>query len=339
MTDIGSRVVRLYAIGGPEELKIDTLLAEAPGPGEVLVDVAYIGLNNSEAQLRRGDFPMMDADMPTRIGRESTGVVRAVGDGVTTVAAGDRVCTIPAFDVKWHGTYGDWCIVPQEAVVPVPRGIGLREGAAIWQQYLTAYGPLMLYGDVGSDDCVLITAGASSVGLGAIQMAKARGATVIATSRTASKADTMRAAGAHHIIITSQDDLADEVKRLTGGKGFTLSLDPVAGPGVSDLLACAARGARVFLYGQLDARKGELPLINLIKQGAALQGYTLWEITLNPERMARAVADITAMVENGELSPIIDREFELADIVEAHRYLDAGRQAGKIIVRVAGEQT
>ena len=338
MTEVGHRVVRLHALGGPDALRLDALPPLDPEPGEVLIDVAYIGLNNSEAQLRRGDYPMMDADMPSRIGRECTGIVRAVGADVDGVAVGDAVCTIPAFDVKRNGVYGDWCVVPAAGVVPIPDGLGLREGAAIWQQYLTAYGPLILYGDVGAGDRVLITAGASSVGLGAIQMAKARGAIVIATSRTAAKAEVMRQAGADEVIITSAAKLSDEVMRMTDGQGFTLCLDPIAGPGVADLLACADRGAKVFLYGQLDDQAAPLPLLDLLRKGVAIQGYTLWEITLNPEHRARAVADITKMISSGQLAPVIDREFDLADIVEAHAFLDSGQQAGKLLVRAAGAE-
>lgn len=336
MTDAGNRVVRLHALGGPEALRLDTIPPADPEPGEVLIDVAYIGLNNSEAQLRRGDYPMMDADMPSRIGRECTGVVRAVGTEVDGLAVGDAVCTIPAFDVKRNGVYGDWCVVPAAGVVPLPKGLALREGAAIWQQYLTAYGPLILYGDVGPDDRVLITAGASSVGLGAIQMAKARGARVIATSRTAAKADIMRSAGADHVIITSEANLSEETMRATDNEGFSLCLDPIAGPGVAGLLACAGRSARVFLYGQLDSQPARLPLLDLLRKGVAIQGYTLWEITLNPDHRTRAVADISGMIETGVLSPVIDREFDLVDIVEAHRFLDSGQQAGKLLVRASG---
>ncbi len=337
MTTPGTRVVRLHELGGPDALKIDTMAPRDPDTGEVLINVAFIGLNNSEAQLRRGDYPMMDADMPTRIGRECTGIVEAVGPCVDRISPGDRVCTIPAFDVKRHGVYGDWCVVPQEAVVPLPENLGMREGAAVWQQYLTAFGPLVLYGNVGKEDRVLVTAGASSVGLGAIQMAKARGAEVMATSRTAAKAEAMRTAGADHVVITSQAPLADEVMRLTNGRGFTLCLDPIAGPGVADLLACAAPKAKVFLYGQLDSQPAPLPLIDLLKKGASIQGYTLWEITLDPDSRRRAVNEISGMITSGKLAPIIDSEFTLDDIVEAHRYLDSGRQAGKIVVRVMGD--
>lgn len=337
MSTGANRIVRLHELGGPEVLRIEPVERAAPGAGEVLIDVAYIGLNNSEAQLRRGDYPMMDADMPSRIGRECTGIVAAVGDKVSGVSVGDAVCTIPAFDVKRHGVYGEWCVVPRHGVVPLPAELSMRQGAAIWQQYLTAYGPLVLYGQTKPGDVVLITAGASSVGLGAIAMAKARGARVIATTRTASKADIMREQGADLVVVTSQSDLAEEVLRLTDNAGFDICMDPVAGPGVADLMKAAARGGQIFLYGQLDAHPAPLPLIDLLRKGGTIRGYTLWEITLRDEIRARAVEEIGAMIARGALRPVIDREFAFDDIVAAHRYLDSGSQAGKIVINVAGE--
>ena len=337
MNPNADRIVRLHELGGPDVLRIESIDREAPRGDEILIDVAYLGLNNSEAQLRRGDYPMMKAKMPSRIGRECAGVVAAVGADVTDITVGDRVCTIPAFDVGRNGVYGQWCVVPRHGVVPLPAGLGIREGAAIWQQYLTAYGPLVLYGETKPGDVVLIIAGASSVGLGSIQIAKTRGATVVATTRTAAKADIMRQQGADHVVVSSQTSVADEVLRLTNGAGFDICMDPVAGPGVAELARAAGLGGRIFLYGQLDPNPAPLPLIDLLKKGASIRGYTLWEITLDPALRHQAVTDIRTLIERKGLRPVIDSEFEFDDVIAAHRYLEAGRQAGKIVVRVGGE--
>ena len=328
------RIVRFERIGGPEVLRIEDAAPETPRTGEVLIDIAAFGLNNSEAQLRRGDYPMQAADFPSRIGRECTGRVVSVGEGVTAFKPGDRVSTIPAFDVKRNGVYGEWAVVPEAGVVAVPNGLDTIRACAIWQQYLTAYGPLVLYSDCGPDDVVLITAAASSVGLGAIQMAKARGARVVATTRTPAKRVVLEKAGADRVVVIGEDELEPAIMALSEGKGFTVCMDPVAGPGLDALVSLAAREARIFLYGQLDSEPTPLPLIEIMRKAVTVRGYTLWEITLDSDRRAAAIEYITKSIESGTLDPVIDRVMTFDEIVDAHRYLETGNQAGKIVIAV-----
>lgn len=325
------RIVRFHDLGGPDVLRLEDVEPDAPASGEILIEVEAIGLNNSEAQLRRGDYPMTRATLPSRIGRECVGIVRAIGAGVTAARLGDRVCTIPAFDVRRHGVYGEWCVVPERGVVPAPLP-GL-EAAAVWQQYLTAYGPLVEHGRCKPGDAVVITAAASSVGLGAVQMARALGCTVIGTTRSPSKAAAIRAAGADHVVIADGTPLAPRL-RDAAGRGIDLVLDPVAGPGIADLAEALRPEGALFLYGQLAPDAAALPLLTLLRHGLTIRGYTLWEITLNPDRLARARAFITEHLASGALRPIIDRVFPLAEVVAAHRYLEAGAQAGKIMLEV-----
>ncbi|MEC9344459.1 MAG: zinc-dependent alcohol dehydrogenase family protein, partial [Pseudomonadota bacterium] len=331
------RIVRFDRIGGPEVLRIEDAAPEPPRPDEVLIAVAAFGLNNSEAQLRRGDYPMQAADFPSRIGRECTGTVVSVGDAVKAFRPGERVSTIPAFDVKRNGVYGEWAVVPEAGVVLVPKGLDAPKACAIWQQYLTAYGPLVLHADCGPEDVVLITAAASSVGLGAVQMAKARGSRVVATTRTPTKRDMLQAVGADRVVVLGQEELEPAVMEVSGGKGFTICMDPVAGPGLETLVACAAREARIFLYGQLAGEATPLPLVEIMRRGVGVRGYTLWEITLDAARRAAAIDYILRGVESGVLDPVIDRVMAFDEIVEAHRYLETGKQAGKIVIAVNGE--
>jgi NADPH:quinone reductase-like Zn-dependent oxidoreductase len=327
------RIVRFHEFGGPEVLRLEDAAPEPPGPGEVLIAVEAIGLNNSEAQLRRGDYPMLRATLPSRIGRECVGRVQAVGDGVTAARPGDRVCTIPAFDVRRHGVYGEWCVVPEAGVVPAPLpGI---EAAGIWQQYLTAYGPLVEHGRCKAGDVVVVTAAASSVGLGAVQMARALGCTVIGTTRSPTKAAAIRAAGAEAVVIADGTPLAPRLREAAGGRGADLILDPVAGAGIADLAEALRAEGMLFLYGQLAPEAAALPLLTLLRNGLTIRGYTLWEITLNPPRLTRARDFIAAEIATGALRPVVDRVFPLDAIVEAHAYLESGKQAGKILVEVA----
>lgn len=332
---MGDRIVRFHAVGGPDVLRLETAPREAPRPGEVRLRVQAIGLNNSEAQYRRGEYPMRDTSFPTRLGRECSGLVEAVGDGVGSVRIGDRVSTLPAFDdIQRGGVYGDWAVVPAAALVPVPDGLPAVQAAAVWQQYLTAYGPLVESAALQPGDTVLITAASSSVGRGAIQVAKLLGCTVIATTRSESKAAALRAGGADRVIVTDREDLVAGVAAATGGQGFRLALDPIAGPSLGALAEAAGPGATIVEYGQLSRDPTPFPLLAALRKGLSIRGYTLWEITLDPAKRARAVDWISRRLADGTLRPVIDRVFGLDEIVEAHRYIESGRQNGKIVIDV-----
>ena len=331
------RVVFFDRLGPPEVLQIrDVPLAE-PGPGEVRIAVEAFGLNRSESQMRQGTYPMIDATFPSRVGKEAVGRVTAVGPSVQGVEVGARVTTVPCFDMNKHGVYGEFAIVPALALAPVPRGLGAVQAAAIWQQYLTAYGPLVEYTELGPGRTVLVTAATASVGHACIQVAKAQGATVIATTRSADKAERLRRTGADHVVVTGEEALAARVLALTGGRGADVIVDSISGPIVTELAECAAFRGRIFLYGRLDERPTPYPLIPCMKKALSITGYTLWEIVLDPQRRARAERWIIDRLEQGVFAPVIDRVFTLDQIVEAHACMDANRANGKLVVTVMPE--
>lgn len=329
-----ARAVFFDRLGPPEVLEIREVPLARPGPGEVRLAVEAFGLNRSESQMRRGTYPMIDASFPSRVGKEAVGCVEAVGPGVSGVEPGSRVTTIPCFDMHRFGVYGDSAIVPADALAPVPRGLSPIQATAIWQQYLTAYGPLVEYSRLGPESTVLVTAATSSVGHACIQVAKFHGAHVIATTRQELKASRLVETGADHVIITSREALATEVLALTGGKGVDVIVDSISGPIVTDLAECAAPGGRIFLYGRLDERPTPYPLITCMKKGLSITGYTLWELVLDPVRRRRAEQWIIDRLESQAFLPVIDRVFTLDEIVQAHAYMDANQSNGKLVVAV-----
>lgn len=182
-------------------------------------------------------------ELPSRLGYEVAGVIDAVGEGVDKGWLGKSVSTIPGFSMNRYGTLGEEAVVPVTALGEYPRNLRPVEATAIWMQYLTAYGALVLFGNVHPGDFVIITAASSSVGLAAIQIVNAEGATAIATTRTSKKRDELLSLGAAYVIATDEEDLAHRVNEITGGRGARIIFDPVAGPFVEKLEGggCARR--------------------------------------------------------------------------------------------------
>lgn len=327
------RVVRFHEIGGPEVLKIEDLPVQQPGQGEVRLKVEAIGLNRAEAMFRQGHY-LESPKFPSRLGYEAAGIVEAVGLGCTGIKVGDRVSTIPSFSIGKYGVYGETAIVPAQAAAHYPANLSPVEGAAIWMQYLTAFGALIEFGRLNRDDVVLITAGSSSVGLAAIQLTKTAGASAIATTRGADKKQFLLGAGADHAIVTNDTDLVEEVKEITNGKGARLVFDPIGGPLLEKLAEAAAPGATIFEYGALSPEPTPFPLFPALAKGLSVRGYTLFEIVKNPEMLNRGKQYIRDGLQSGVLKPIIDRTFSLKAIVEAHRYMESNQQKGKIVVTV-----
>ena len=255
-----ARIVRFHETGGPEVLRLDEVPEMDPGPGEVRIRVEAIGLNRAEVMLREGIYHERPV-FPSRIGYEAAGVVEAVGEGVTNVNEGERIATVPSFALSQtrQGVYGESATVPAEIAAPYPAELTPAQGAALWMAYLTAYGALVHYGDLGPDDAVIITAASSSVGLAAIQIAKERGTTVIATTRTAAKKDALLGFGADHVVATDEEDLPARVMEITGDAGACVVFDPIAGPLLTTLCGAAAPYGTIYEYGALHPGETAYP--------------------------------------------------------------------------------
>jgi NADPH:quinone reductase-like Zn-dependent oxidoreductase len=327
------RIVRFHATGDAEVLKVEDLPLTEPGNGEVRMKVEAIGLNRAEVMYRRGQY-LEAPDLPSRIGYEAAGTIDAVGPGVSGLHVGDRVSTIPSFSMGTYGVYGESAIIPAYAAAPYPDNLTAVEGAAIWMQYLTGFGALVEYGQINAEDTVLITAASSSVGLAAIQITRAAGALTIATTRGADKKQFLLDAGADHVIVTDEENLAERVMALTSATGASVVFDPVAGPMLEMLAAAAAPGATIFEYGALASAPTPFPLFTALTKGLTLRGYTLFEIVKDTEKLARGKQYIRDGLQSGKLKPVIDRTFSLDAIVDAHRYMESNRQRGKIVVTV-----
>ncbi|MBD2099314.1 zinc-dependent alcohol dehydrogenase family protein [Leptolyngbya sp. FACHB-261] len=328
-----AKIVRFHQTGDADVLKLEELPLQEPGEGEVRLKVEAIGLNRAEVMFRQGQY-LEDPQLPSRLGYEAAGTIDAIGPGVSDFQVGDRVSSIPAFSMQKYGVYGESAVVPAYAVATYPETLSAQEGAAIWMQYLTAYGALIEYGQLQSNHYVLIPAASSSVGLAAIQITKAAGAVAIASTRTAAKKQALLDMGADQVIVTEEEDLPSRVMELSAGHGADLIFDPVAGPFLETLAQAAAPGATIFEYGALSPEPTPFPLFAALAKTLTIRGYILFEITQNPERLARGKRYVYDGLQSGKLKPILDRSFALNDIVEAHRYMESNQQNGKIVVTV-----
>lgn len=331
-------VVRFHELGGPEVLRLEDHHLGAPGPDEVLLDVEAIGLNRSEANFRRDRYLDRVAALPSGLGYEGAGRLRALGEGVSGFAPGDAVSVLPVFAQSRHHMYGEQAIVPARALVHRPPSVDAVTGAAVWMPFLTAYGALTDIGRLRAGDHVVVTAASSSVGLAALQIARRTGAVPIATTNDPGKEQRLLDAGAALTLVPGRDDVTAAILEATGGRGAQMVFDAVAGPGIEDLAAATARDGIVFVHGSLSGQPTPLPGLNDMRP-VFTRPYTVFEITGPAERLDRARQYITSGLDTGAFVPVIDRTFPLGDIVAAHQYLEAGTQVGKIVVTTTREES
>ncbi|RWP93858.1 MAG: NADPH:quinone reductase [Mesorhizobium sp.] len=328
-----TRVVRFHQHGGPEVLRIEDVALLRPGPGEVQIRVKALGLNRAEALLRAGSY-IETPTLPSGLGLEAAGVIEAVGEGVEDFAPGDSVSVIPPQSMIRWPAYGELATYPAGLVVKNPPSLDWQTAAAVWMQYLTAYGALIDIAKLGSGDAIVITAASSSVGLAAIQIANSVGATAIAVTRTSAKRQALLNAGAAEVVALAEEDLAARLNGIAGPEGVRVVFDAVGGPIFEPLTAAMSHSGILIEYGGLSHAPTPFPLFAVLAKTLTLRGYLVHEITGNPAKLEAAKAFILAGLETGTLKPIIDRTFAFDQIVEAHRHLESNEQFGKIVVTI-----
>ena len=337
-----ARIVRFNQTGGPEVLKIYDEPLKEPEAGEVRLKVEAMGLNRAEIMFRDGKYAA-DPVFPSRIGIEGAGTIDAIGAGVSGFKIGDKVAAIPFLSSdKWgnwtpesvtrYGVYGDSAVVPAYSVAHNPDNISMIEAAANWCQYLTAWGGVMNYAKLTSDDIVLITAASSSAALGGLQIAKLTGATVIAATRTAEKNQFLLDAGADHVVVTDDEILTERVMDITDGQGFSVAYDPVGGEFMAELVAAARPGATIVNYGNLRTEPINVPILPMLLKRIDIKFHSVFDTMRLAEERERGIKFVLENVASGALKVIVDKIFPLDQIVEAHRYMEANAQMGKIVV-------
>jgi NADPH:quinone reductase-like Zn-dependent oxidoreductase len=326
-----SRSVRIHEFGGPSVLRIEDFEIGAPASGEVRLRIHAIGLNRTEITLRSGRSPVKPA-LPTGMGFEAAGVVEAIGHDVAGFSIGDRVALVPAYGAAHYALYGEVAIAPARSLVAIPSHVSFVEAAATWAAYGTAWGGLVAVGALRAGQTVLIPAASSSVGLAAIQIANRLGARPIALTHTPAKADDLRRLGAAAVVVTTEQDVVAEIKILTDGKGAELVFDPVGGPEFATLARATASGGALVLYGALDTRPTIVPPFEIFARDLTIRGLALTALTRDDAKRAALKQFVNEGIAEGAFHPTIARTFPFDQIADAHRFMEAGMQVGKIVI-------
>ncbi len=318
------RAVRFHRTGGPEVLVLDDVPRPDPGPGEIRVRVGHAGVNFVDTYLRTGAYD--PGALPAIAGKEGVGRVDAVGPGVKGPGPDDRVAFFDA-----GGSYAEWVVIPAGRAIPVPPGIDDLQAAALPLQGMTARYLTHEIRPLTAGDTVLIHAAAGGVGHLAVQMAKRAGAVVFATCSTEDKAARVRELGADHVIRYDQEDFADRVLALTGGRGVDVAIDGVGRATFADSVRATRIRGHVIFFGQASGAPDP------IQPRRLLGSRTLTTASLFD--YARTRADLLALAEpmmaaaaEGTLRAWIDRVLPLEDAGLAHELLEGRRTTGKLLL-------
>ena len=314
---------------GAEELGITEQPVPRPGPGEVLIEVEFAGVNRPDILQRRGLYPPPPG-APDILGLEVAGTIVEAGAGADELV-GKRVCALVA-----GGGYAEYCVAPAGTCLPVPDALAMAEAAAMPETLFTVWVNLFERGFAADGDAVLVHGGTSGIGTMAIALGKLFGLTVIVTCGTDAKCAAALALGAAAAINYKTQDFVDEANRLTDGRGVAVVLDMVGGDYLPrNLAALAEEGRHVSIAFQRGA-KAELVIPEIMARRLILTGSTLRPRTVEFKTM---VADEIAKtvwpyVEGGRLKPVVDSQFPLDRAAEAHARMEAGEHVGKIVLQV-----
>jgi putative PIG3 family NAD(P)H quinone oxidoreductase len=326
------KVVEITRPGGPEVLVPAHRAEPAPGAGEILIRVAYAGVNRPDALQRAGAYapPKGASDLP---GLEASGTVAAVGAGVARWRAGDRVCALLP-----GGGYAEAVVTPADHALPVPPGLDLAEAAALPETCFTVWHNVVERGRLAAGESFLVHGGSSGIGTTAIQMARALGARVFTTAGSDDKCRACERLGAELAVNYRSDDYVKAIRAATGGRGVDVSLNMVGGDYLARDVRLLAEDGRLVMIAFLNGPKAELNFAEVMVKRLAITGSTLRPQSVEAKaRMAEALeTHVWPMIAAKKLRPVMDRIFPLDQAAEAHARMESSGHIGKIVLEVAG---
>ena len=325
------RAVEITAFGAADVLRLGERPKPQAGEGELLIRVSASGINRPDVLQRLGHYapPPGATDLP---GLEVAGVVES-GDAAALLRAGlqvgDRVCALVA-----GGGYAEWCVAPVEQCLPVPTGLTDIEAASLPETFFTVWSNVFDRGRLQAGETLLVQGGTSGIGVTAIQLARAMGATVIVTAGSDEKCAACLALGAHHAINYKTQDFVEEAKRITAGKGVDVVLDMVAGDYVAREVECLAEDGRLVIIAVQGGVKSAFNAGLVLRRRLTITGSTLRPRPVAFKgAIARALREhVWPLIAAGTVRPVIYRTFAAADAAQAHALMESNQHTGKIVL-------
>lgn len=316
--------------GAPDCLRLAERDMAAPTGRQVLIEVAYAGVNRPDVLQRSGSYPPPPGASPY-LGLEVAGTVTAVGPDVTQWRVGDPVCALTP-----GGGYAQYCLADERHCLPVPRGLDLLSAAAIPENYFTVWTNLFERARLAAGEKFLVHGGSSGIGLTAIQLARAFGAEVWTTVGNREKAEACLKAGAHHALIYRDTDFETEIRQATGGQGVDVILDMVGGAYINKNIRLLAVNGRLVQIAFLEGSKAEIDALPIMTKRLSFTGSTLRPRSDEDKgAIARALADkVLPLMEQGSCRPLIHAVFPLEQAAQAHALMESSKHIGKIMLKV-----
>jgi putative PIG3 family NAD(P)H quinone oxidoreductase len=318
--------------GAPQVMHLSQMPVPNPAAGEVLIKVAYAGVNRPDCLQRSGRYPPPPGASPI-LGLEASGQVVALGEGVTRWKQGDWVCGLAN-----GGAYAEYVCIPQGQALPVPEGLSLLQAAALPENYFTVWTNVFQRGKLQAGETFLVHGGSSGIGLTAIQLAKAFGARVICTVGNEEKIRACLAAGADLAINYRTQDFAKEVMDATDQKGVNIILDMVGGDYMQRNINCLSVDGRLVQIAFLQPSKTEVDWIGLMVKRLTFTGSTLRPRTAaDKAQMANELHEkVWPLLQQGKCLPVVHQVFDLREATQAHELMESSTHIGKIMLKVAG---
>jgi len=319
------KAIQIQAVGGPEVLGLVDLPIPQPGPGQVLIRVEATGVNFIEIYFRKGTYK---SSLPLIPGSEAAGTVEELGPGVTGFKTGDAVASTSVM-----GSYAEYALVPAAQLVKIPEGLSMEHAAAAMLQGMTAHYLTHSEWPLKAGETALVHAGAGGVGLLLTQVAARIGARVIATVSTSAKAELSREAGAHDVILYTEQDFETEVKRVTSGKGVDVVYDSVGKTTFDKSLSCLRPRGLMVLFGASSGPVAPFDPSLLSSKGSLfLTRPVLWHYIATRAELEWRAGEVLGWAASGQLKLRTEYTYPLADAAQAQTDLEERRTTGKILL-------
>jgi NADPH2:quinone reductase len=324
------KYINITEHGGPEVLQLEERETPAIAAGQVLIKVAAAGVNRPDVIQRGGFYPPPPgaSDIP---GLEIAGEVIEVNEGFAWPQKGEQVCALVT-----GGGYAEFCAAEAEQCLPIPKGFSAVQAAAIPETFFTVWSNVFDRGKLQSGERLLIHGGSSGIGTTAIQLAKARGATVYITAGNQEKCEACIALGADLAINYKEEDFVEKCMQASGDEGIDVILDMVAGPYIERNIQVAAPDARIVLIAGLQGFKAEVNFQTVLRNRLTITGSTLRprSVTFKAKIAADLKENVWPLLESGEIKPVVHKVFSLAEAAAAHEMMESSTHIGKIILSI-----